>query len=189
MSEKRRKDKPLPPHAALIKTLVGETATRYNELHLFAPWSAEHPDMQTAWTTCERGDWMLWLMLKLAEKEPVGSPIHRRAIKASILCLRANSRYEEFVGEVDSNVRSIEEWTQNLPGAEDTLRTARTSTPLWFDLVQSLLHMVSWPALIVSRGMNFCHSAEMSHPGSRHAYDLLLANLLREAFPHEPTTL
>lgn len=41
-------------------------------------WAEQQPDAQTAWNTCERGDWMLWLLGKLSG--PVGSPERKRLV-------------------------------------------------------------------------------------------------------------
>jgi hypothetical protein len=30
-------------------------------------WAKTQPDLETAWATCERGDWMLWLVGKTAD--------------------------------------------------------------------------------------------------------------------------
>jgi len=47
-------------------------------------WAATQPDLEAAWTNCERGDWMLWLAGNLS-----GSPdseSRRRLVAAAVDC-------------------------------------------------------------------------------------------------------
>lgn len=48
---------------------------------------AQDTDVQTAWETCERGDWMLWLIGKIAAGEPE-SEQRKRLVLASCACAR-----------------------------------------------------------------------------------------------------
>jgi len=47
-------------------------------------WAATQPDAATAWSQCPRGDWMLWLLGKLAGEW--GSESHRRVAFLAALC-------------------------------------------------------------------------------------------------------
>lgn len=49
-------------------------------------WAKEQPDLTTAWATCQRGDWMLWLAGRCIGK--AGSAEHRRVILAACGCAR-----------------------------------------------------------------------------------------------------
>jgi hypothetical protein len=49
-------------------------------------WLAEQPDADTAWSTCPRGDWMLWLLGRLAGLP--WSRARRRLVLACCECAR-----------------------------------------------------------------------------------------------------
>lgn len=52
----------MKPHLALLRSLdaCSEAVT----------WAETQPDLQTAWTQCHRGDWMLWLAARLDIDRP-----------------------------------------------------------------------------------------------------------------------
>lgn len=47
-------------------------------------WAATQPDLEAAWTNCERGDWMLWFAGKLSG--PPDSESRRRLVAAAVDC-------------------------------------------------------------------------------------------------------
>lgn len=49
-------------------------------------WLAEQPSAAEAWRTCERGDWMLWLLGRIAGQ--VGSKSRKRLVLAACACAR-----------------------------------------------------------------------------------------------------
>ena len=49
-------------------------------------WCRTQPDQQTAWDACQRGNWMLWILGRLAG--PVGSDSRRMLVGAAAECAR-----------------------------------------------------------------------------------------------------
>jgi hypothetical protein len=49
-------------------------------------WARTQPDYATAWATCERGDWMLWLAGRLAGK--LGTKSRKRLVAAALDCAK-----------------------------------------------------------------------------------------------------
>jgi len=82
-------------------------------------WCLTQPDLETAWQTCERGDWMLWLAGRLSG--PVGDPrrillaiaaadcaqpavdaMREGAVKAaSVECLRVTRAWADGAASLD----------------------------------------------------------------------------------------
>lgn len=46
------------------------------------------PSMQATWDACPCGDWLAWLLGRLARGAAIGSPEHRRAVLIGCLCVR-----------------------------------------------------------------------------------------------------
>lgn len=49
-------------------------------------WADQHPDIETVWRECQRGDWMLWLAGKTSGE--VGSPSRRKLVFVAAQCAR-----------------------------------------------------------------------------------------------------
>lgn len=49
-------------------------------------WARTQPDYATAWATCERGDWMLWVAGRLAAKP--GTKSRKRLVAAALDCAK-----------------------------------------------------------------------------------------------------
>ena len=73
-------------------------------------WAAKQPEAQTAWTYCERGDWMLWLIGKMCEPN---SDIHKRLVLAACRCARLSLQYIP-AGEMRplAAIETAERWTR-----------------------------------------------------------------------------
>ena len=54
-------------------------------------WLKEQSSMKVAWETCERGDWMLWLLGKLSGK--IGSKSRKQLVWTSCQCARLSLPY------------------------------------------------------------------------------------------------
>jgi hypothetical protein len=57
-------------------------------------WAATEPDAETAWTTCERGDWLFWLIAKMVVG-PYGSESHR---KVAFLAALSSAQEWQWMG-------------------------------------------------------------------------------------------
>ena len=51
---------------------------------------ARGKDLHTVWTTCERGDWLLWLCGKMVDKP--GWPTHKHIVLAACACAENQAR-------------------------------------------------------------------------------------------------
>ena len=54
---------------------------------------AKGETLHTAWTTCERGDWMLWLCGKMADKK--GWPTRKQVVLAACACAETALKHVE----------------------------------------------------------------------------------------------
>ena len=54
-------------------------------------WLKEQSSMKVAWETCERGDWMLWLLGKLSGK--IGSKSRKKLVWTACQCARLSLKY------------------------------------------------------------------------------------------------
>jgi len=74
-------------------------------------WVAQQRNATQAWRDCERGDWMIWLIVRTAKP---GSPRHRRAV--ALLC-RSMRRALRFVPRGERRplkaIRLAEQWTRS----------------------------------------------------------------------------
>jgi hypothetical protein len=91
-------------------------------------WLATQPDAATAWATCERGDWMLWLAGRYVG-EP-GSDARRPLALAACACARLALPVFEARHPDDQRprqaVETAEAWARGAPGV--TLDTVRASS-------------------------------------------------------------
>lgn len=46
-------------------------------------WAQDYESLAAAWAACERGDWMLWLLARVAQQ---GSPEHKAAVATACVC-------------------------------------------------------------------------------------------------------
>ncbi len=56
-------------------------------------WAAEQPDFATAWATCDRADWLLWLGGRLAVQDSEG---HRALVRAAVSVCQRVVLYEDW---------------------------------------------------------------------------------------------
>lgn len=54
-------------------------------------WLATQPSAAEAWRSCERGDWMLWLLGRISG--PVGSKSRKKLVLAACACARLSLKY------------------------------------------------------------------------------------------------
>ena len=54
-------------------------------------WAREQPDAATAWSSCERGDWMLWYAGRRCGA--MGGARHRLVVRAACACARRALAY------------------------------------------------------------------------------------------------
>jgi len=81
-------------------------------------WLAEHKNPTQAWRDCERGDWMLWLVGKLAG--PVGDPRRKKLVLAACGCARLSLKYVK-AGEERPRIaiETAEKWARGKATIEE----------------------------------------------------------------------
>ena len=74
-------------------------------------WARDYPTAAAAWAACTRGDWMLWIMGRLAESPDSAS--RRRLVLAACECARLALRYVP-PGETRPRIaiETAEQWAQ-----------------------------------------------------------------------------
>jgi hypothetical protein len=70
-------------------------------------WCQTQPDLATAWATCERGDWMLWLIGRTGMAGEIGSPERRVLVGVASGCARLALPIFEQRRPGDARVRDL----------------------------------------------------------------------------------
>lgn len=77
------------------------------------PWAMNYPNAQAAWNASHRGDWMAWLVSRVAQNTPEGSPERRRATLIAVLCAKSVTRLAgEHATEIEGLLARVEAWAQ-----------------------------------------------------------------------------
>jgi len=86
-------------------------------------WLAEQKNPAQAWRGCERGDWMLWLVGKLAG--PVGDPRRKKLVLAACGCARLSLKYVK-AGEERPRIaiETAERWAKGKATIEEVRAAA-----------------------------------------------------------------
>ena len=79
-------------------------------------WAATQPSYAEAWETCQRGDWLLWLLGRVAG--PFGSPSHREIVGAVSACARTALPIFEAAVPGDGRVRACLDLLDRYAGGE-----------------------------------------------------------------------
>ena len=93
-------------------------------------WGKTQPDLATAWATCSRGDWMIWLLARTTVGGEIGSTERRRIVGVAAGCARLALPVFERRFPNGSRVRSLldllDRYAANDPAVTlDDIRTAR----------------------------------------------------------------
>lgn len=54
-------------------------------------WAESKQNAKEAWESCDRGDWMLWLVEKISDQQ--GIPSHRKLVLTACECARLSLKY------------------------------------------------------------------------------------------------
>ena len=86
-------------------------------------WLKTQPNARTAWATCQRGDWMLWLAGVLAG--PPGSDSRRPLVLAACDCAELSKPYWPTGDDRPANALSVaRSWARNEGATLDDVRAA-----------------------------------------------------------------
>ena len=97
---------------------------KLNACHDAQQWANTYPDLQTAWSACERGNWMLWLCGRLAG--PQESASRKKLVLAACACARLSLQYV-VKGETRplKAIETAEAWANGADGVSlDMVRAA-----------------------------------------------------------------
>ena len=86
-------------------------------------WAKNQPNKQAAWDTCERGDWMLWLLGGLSG--PPGSEKRKKLVLASCDCAATALKYSVENRKVaEKAIRTSRLWARGKASIEDVRAVA-----------------------------------------------------------------
>ena len=96
-------------------------------------WCKTKRTAKSAWKTCKRGDWLLWIAAKLAWRQGgQGSPAHRAVVLAACACARLalpswDKRYRNDRRVLDC-IETTERWARGEAGVTlEDVRKARAA--------------------------------------------------------------
>jgi hypothetical protein len=86
-------------------------------------WAKEHPNRQAAWDTCERGDWMLWLLGRLSGKPE--SEKRKKLVLAACECASLALKHSGKNRAVcEKALRTAKAWTRGKATIKDVRAAA-----------------------------------------------------------------
>jgi hypothetical protein len=86
-------------------------------------WTEKYATLAEAWKLCERGDWMLWLCGKMADKK--GWPKRQDVVLAACDCAELSIHFFETKYPNDPRVRNCLEITRKWAKSEATIEQVR----------------------------------------------------------------
>ena len=102
---------------------------RLHTCHEAVEWAEAQPSFEHLWATCERGDWLMWLVPRVMDGEPE-SPERKRIVAVAVACARLalpiyEARYPQDRRVLDC-LDTTERWTRGEATLEK-LREARNA--------------------------------------------------------------
>jgi hypothetical protein len=97
------------------------------------------------WNTCERGDWLLWLLAKMKDKP--GWATHKQIVSAACDCAELSLKYVE-VGEERPRVaiETARKWVRGEATLEEVKKAARKADRSAYDAAHAAAHAASHAA-------------------------------------------
>ena len=97
------------------------------------------------WNTCERGDWLLWLLAKMKDKP--GWATHKQIVSAACDCAELSLKYVE-VGEERPRVaiETARKWVRGEATLEEVKKAARKADRSAYDAAHAASHAAAHAA-------------------------------------------
>ena len=84
---------------------------------------AKGKDLHTIWTTCDRGDWLLWIAGKMADKD--GWPTRKQLVLAACACAETALKYvRPGQDQPRKAIETARAWVRGEASIEDVRRSA-----------------------------------------------------------------
>jgi hypothetical protein len=150
-------------------------------------------NFQQMWTTCERGDWLLWFCTHMIGQP--GWPTHQQIVLASCQCARLSLRHiKPSQGRPLTAIETAEAWARGEAITELVLQAGRAANYLDHDntayCAAQAAHSAAWAVYVEEDGSCFrlaqAASAAASWMASAASYELFTAEL--EARDYTPAT-
>ena len=153
---------------------IDDLLTRLGACSDAVAWARTQPDAETAWDTCDRGDWMLWLAGRLAG-EP-GSDARRPLVLAACECARLALPYVKE-GELRPMraIEAAEDWAR---GGATTLAQVRSAAEADY-----AAYTVAAYAAASAASAAYVAAAAAARSSTLNA----CADIVRKHYPHPPT--
>ena len=108
-------------------------------------WLKTQPNARTAWSECQRGDWMLWLAGRLAG--PPGDDSRRPLVLAACDCAELAKPYWPKGEDRPANALSVaRSWARNEGATLDDARAAVAVAGAWAEAAGAAAWAAAWAA-------------------------------------------
>ena len=149
-------------------------------------WARQYPELSTAWTACERGDWMLWLAGKCAGSSRTTS--RRRVVLAACACARLalpcwERRYPDD-RRPHIAIETAERWARRESGM--TLEMVRAAAAAAVAAAASAAAAAYAAAADAAAAAAYADAAYAADAAERTATLRQCADLVRQHYPEPP---
>ena len=163
-----------------MKSTIIDALVELNACPDAVDWARTQPDSQAAWRTCDRGDWLLWLLGRTVTK---GSPRHKRLV---LVTCRIASDSLRYVAKGENRprvaIRTTRRWAIGKASIEDVEAAGRAAgaagAAAWDAGAAGDAAWAAWAAR---------DAAWAAGAAARFAKLKLYARWVREEFPTPPT--
>jgi len=167
---------------------IDDLLTRLGACSDAVAWARTQPDAETAWDTCDRGDWMLWLAGRLAG-EP-GSDARRPLVLAACECARLALPYVKE-GELRPMraIEAAEDWAR---GGATTLAQVRSAAEADYAAYTVAAYAAASAAsaayVAAAAAADAAYAAYVAAAAAARSSTLnACADIVRKHYPHPPT--
>jgi hypothetical protein len=145
-------------------------------------WLKAQPSMSAAWKNCERGDWMLWLLGKLAG--PPESASRKKLVLAACACARLSLKY---VAEGEESPRLAIETAENWARGEGaTLEGVLAAAAAAYTAAASAAAAAAYNAAAAAYNAAVYASSAYASSAARKKTLLRCADIVRGMYPGAP---
>jgi len=147
-------------------------------------WARGYADLPAAWAACERGDWLAWLAVRLAETDAE----RRAAARAAAACARLALPYLRVPdGRLTAAVEAAEDWAARRFSGDATRRAAEGATAAaiahMHDRQMWAVASAAWAAAWTAVWLDRAGAPESPAQAARHAVEAAALAAGPEAAP------
>jgi len=169
-----------------MKSTIIDALVELNACPDAVDWARTQPDSQAAWRTCDRGDWLLWLLGRTVTK---GSPRHKRLV---LVTCRIASDSLRYVAKGENRprvaIRTTRRWAIGKASIEDVEAAGRAAGAAGAAWAARAAGDAAWAARAAAWAAGAARDAAWAAgAAARFAKLKLYARWVREEFPTPPT--